>query len=73
MFRCDTSDQLENHLDSCEALLSDNAKELLQCPTLLRNIVLGLIPHDVEDFIASRPLDFPDHLSIISHAIVQKV
>ena len=71
--RCDKIDHLQNHLNSLEALLNEHAKELLQCPTLLRHLVLGLIPHELEEFIASRPSDFPSYLSILSHARVQTV
>jgi len=71
--RCEKIDQLEDNLNAWESLLNEHAKELLHCPTLLRNLVLGLIPSDIEDYIAARPGEFQDYQSILAHARVQTV
>ena len=49
--RCDAIDHLEDHLNSWEALANEHTKEFLQYLALLRSIVPGLVPHDVEYFI----------------------
>ena len=71
--RCEKLDHLEDHLNNLESLLNEHAKELLHCPDLFRNLVLGLIPTDMEEFISTRPLEFPDYSSILAHARVQTV
>lgn len=43
--------------------------EIVQWPL----IVLGLIPHDMEDYIAARPHKFPDYQSISSYCRIQTV
>ena len=53
--RCTSFNQLNQHLDSWLECLERYNSELFNCPSVLRSMILGIIPADYEDEILVRP------------------
>ena len=53
--RCNKMDQLSQHLDDWTECLQTYGSELLAAPGILRTMLLGIIPTELEDELLSKP------------------
>ena len=66
--KCESLTKLSEHIDDWLDVLSNYGTELASCPTLLRNMLLGILPRSLEQEIldkAHRP-DFKTYQGIIA-------
>ena len=68
--RCTSIANLSQHLDSWVECLETHNTELLAAPTVLRNMVLSIIPSDFEDEVLVRP-EISSYRDIISFCKVR--
>ena len=55
--RCASINKLSEHLDDWLDVLTTYGHELEHCPRMLRNIVMSIIPVDLEDEIVEKSFD----------------